>query len=620
MSTAKTEDAIVRFAIYPSIGLARVGNSPAGYYFGPEVPGGPRESQYRDAQGRLKRMAARFRIYGLNRRGKVVKEITASEARITWKVEVANTKAAWYDFLQALDIPASLGTNTAPGVACARRNADVVGAARAGLAITPPAVAISGRNQNPKGAGKYSLTGKFLGTRVYLGEVRTDEGGRLIFLGGRGHSASHTGAPATTFANNLGWYDDTSDGPIEATVEYRGRSHQATGAWVVVGPPDYAPGVLGVVTGYDLVFEVATRLDPSLLPAKPRFSEQIYPLLQRFTRQQWVNAGMARDFGFGTPTDFENPELIKKLNDPSSATQTLRSTIFGWFRNADYQYPVPAAQPPYYGDAVTLNTSTTDPREWMAILGTQYRWLEQWVEGNFVADGVAPAVTWDELSPAEQVRQIDRAVLDEALGGPFHPGAEFTWPMRHESMYRAPFRLKRRTGKVPDWGAQLTSSIALAAKGPLDGCFPGDVTRWMAVPWQADTSSCLSAYLPYVDDYLPTFWPARVPNDVLTEDQYRVLMDSRPSTGDKQTAFAFAQRRKWLRGIRYAELPTYPPKIYPSGPAINKFIGEWDKMGIIEARRGPGGDFPAEVWVETGRRPLTQHPTEVALIKITDES
>ena len=218
------EAGITRFAIFPSIGVARVGNSPEGYYLGPEVPGGPRAGDYRDSAGRLLRKAARFRVHGLDAAGNVVKEITAADARITWKVAIANKKAAWYDFIQALDIPASVGTNTVGGVSCNRRNADVTGAVRAGLAITPPPVSITGTGTNAQGGGeKYDFRGKFLGASVYLGELRTDADGRLLFLGGRGHSASHTHARATTFANNIGWYDDTSDGSVDATEI--GRAH-----------------------------------------------------------------------------------------------------------------------------------------------------------------------------------------------------------------------------------------------------------------------------------------------------------------------------------------------------------------------------------------------------------
>ena len=71
----------------------------------------------------------------------------------------------------------------------------------------------------------------------------------------------------------------------------------------------------------------------------------------------------------------------------------------------------------------------------------------------------------------------------------------------------------------------MTSEIALAEDGPLHASGPGDLTRWMAVPWQTDTSSCLSRYKRDVDGYLPTFWPARVPNDVLDLESYQAVMD-----------------------------------------------------------------------------------------------
>ena len=66
------------------------------------------------------------------------------------------------------------------------------------------------------------------------------------------------GTIAVTFANNDLWYDDTSDGPVDATVRIDGREIPVTGAWVVVAPPNYAPGIQSVVTMYDVMFEVAT--------------------------------------------------------------------------------------------------------------------------------------------------------------------------------------------------------------------------------------------------------------------------------------------------------------------------------------------------------------------------
>lgn len=103
-----SQQEIVDFRIYPSIGIARVGNSPEEYFFGPEVPGPHPEDpgNFRDGQGRIKRQAARFRVYGFNREGEVVREVTDDvDTEIRWTVQVANKKSAWFDFDLAMDIP-----------------------------------------------------------------------------------------------------------------------------------------------------------------------------------------------------------------------------------------------------------------------------------------------------------------------------------------------------------------------------------------------------------------------------------------------------------------------------------------------------------------------------------
>src|ERR1044072_3890613 len=119
-------DEIVRYVIHPGIGIARVGNSPEEYFIGPEAPGEPprAEGGFKDAAGRVKRQAARFRVYGLNEAGEAVREITADEAEITWRVHVANRKAAWYQFLNAMDLGPQFAMTAAP------RNSAVTGAGR----------------------------------------------------------------------------------------------------------------------------------------------------------------------------------------------------------------------------------------------------------------------------------------------------------------------------------------------------------------------------------------------------------------------------------------------------------------------------------------------------------
>jgi L-Lysine epsilon oxidase N-terminal len=112
------DETIVRAAIYPAIGVARVGNSRDGYFIGPEVRAPMKHPAgfYKDATGALKRQAARFRVYGLNAAGKVVKELTADNAQLTWRVHTAEhlLERTWRYY--ALDgLPLANGHRQLPG-------------------------------------------------------------------------------------------------------------------------------------------------------------------------------------------------------------------------------------------------------------------------------------------------------------------------------------------------------------------------------------------------------------------------------------------------------------------------------------------------------------------------
>jgi hypothetical protein len=218
--------------IHPAIGIARIGNSPAGFFIGPECPGlNPRpKGGYKDAQGRVKRQAARFRVFGYDKKGRLVKEITGAEAKIEWTVHLANRKAAWHQF-----------DGLTPNLPL--RNAGV--GARNSLVIDPGPRIIAGANKKAK-----FDTGMFLGIAVPLGEIRTDNRQRLLVLGGFGHSASPGNVPLVTFANNDGWHDDVSDGPVNALVKFKkgGKTLQAVGAWVVCPPPNFVPPIDHIIT------------------------------------------------------------------------------------------------------------------------------------------------------------------------------------------------------------------------------------------------------------------------------------------------------------------------------------------------------------------------------------
>jgi hypothetical protein len=585
-------ESIVTAKIHPGIGIARVGNSEE-YFVGPEIPyaTAPPEGGYRDAAGRLKRQAARFRVYGYDHAGKVVGELTAEHAEIAWSVHVANKKGAWYDFDFALDLPeAASGTS-------ARRNSSIQGKDREHLIIDPGPREVSGRGQSSPPFD----TGRFLDAPVYLGELKTDEEGRLIFIGGLGKSASPVGYSLNTFANNPGWHDDTSDGPVHATVKLGGKSIPVDAAWVVTAPPNYAPDIVSPQTMYDVIRNTISNL---LIPKQdvPSFTNDILPLLRQCVDAQWVNAGFLAMFGWQSPNDFLRKDYLTKLaTAPRSKNEDpfheLRRQIFYQFRNPGASDFNPIQWPPIYGDAFGSFDNPPGPREGFAVTKQLYGFLGKWADGNFIADydPEAPEPTsLESFTEAERPDMLDRAALHFCMGGPFHPGCEMTWPMRISSMYRAPYRLQERVQNRPDtdYGEYLTPVVALSSDGPLSASGPGDISKWMAVPWQADTDSCRAGYpgTPFPpDEFIPTFWPSRVPNTVLTEEYYKLAIDT--SLPLEQRYEAFHTRPLWLRHLKYQD-----PKI----DQLNAMVERFGEMGIVEKREFDAGpEFPSTMYVET---------------------
>src|SRR5215207_1268829 len=86
----------MRFKIHPAIGIARVGDSPDGFYLAPEQAGQlPGElnadgteqpiTTFKDAQHRVKRQAARFRLFSYDDQLKQGKEVEVGDIiTTTW--------------------------------------------------------------------------------------------------------------------------------------------------------------------------------------------------------------------------------------------------------------------------------------------------------------------------------------------------------------------------------------------------------------------------------------------------------------------------------------------------------------------------------------------------------
>jgi len=617
---------IVECRIHPAIGVARLGNSPTDSFIGPEVPGRYHEPAggFHDAQGRIARRSARFRIYGYNADGGVVREITAGEANITWAAYLANKKAAWYRINLPLDIPEAKGeldhSRSRGPDRNSRRNRGTAPNNSQDLIIDPGPRRISGQSVNADGGNPRFCfdNGQFLGITVPLGELRTDEEGRLLVLGGFGASGTTQPEPFNRIRdirNNDSWYDDASDGPVTASVVIDGKPLPVKPAWVVVAPPKFAVGIRPIGSTYDLVLQVASQLDPGYVPATPSFQEHIYPLLESFGQNQWVNAGFLRDFGWQANDNPISAENMAQLGDNSEANRPLREAVLQRFRRADYTTMNQDDWPPYFGDG--FDQPAKEPRQWLAVTELQYGWLEQWAAGNFTvgnwietsefqldgqAKGSGPERI-EDLPLQQRPRALDRAPLEECIGGSFKPGYEMPWIMRVPMLYESPFRIRHRIHLNPDrpiaprsraarhplternYGTEMNSEIALSPNGPFAATGPGDITKWMAIPWQGDAASC-TAFPSRGDPYLPTFWPAGIPNDVLTWEGYQLVMDGQLSTEARQEAFH--ERADWLRRLssRFND-------------SLNEFNREWHEFGLVTRQPGPAGDdFPDWIHVE----------------------
>lgn len=600
MSTeTKFAEQIAYAKIHPSVGIARVGNSSKedGFYVGPQVvdPLPRPENFYRDGTGALKREVAEFRIYGYDAQGRVLCELAMQDGvDIEWTVELANHKAAWYNFELALDIPEAA---TAPP--STRRNANVPFPERGTLSIQPGPRSIDA--PGAAGPAYHFDGGSFMGIPVPLGELRTDPRGRLWVFGGSGKSASFDGCAPTTFANNDGWYDDTSDGPVTARVRVGGRELRVAPAWVVVAPPNYGPQQKSVRTMYALMTDVAIQSGQLPVPTRPSFKNDLLPIFKALCDLQWMNAGFAAGFGYGMPQYFLAPAYLRKLAQEGDTYAQLRKTVANAFRNPQYEDASMKPWPWTYGDAMDVPMPPI-PRAMNALTTTQLAMLERWADGHFIADYDPDAAAGPHQDIAavpleEQPAMLDRAALEFCLADAFHPGCEMTWPVRHASMYSEPYRWRHRAkdDPEPDYGKTLTPSEACSFNGPLYGQFPGSVTRWMALPWQTDTASCRSGYDPQYDPYLPTFWPARVPNQVLSVENYDKVMNEELPRAERLAAFN--DRMDWDRtlGVGYQQ-------------QLQAMVSHFDRQGIVEVRKGipDDPDFPPVMQVEDrGGQPMS---------------
>jgi len=609
---------ISRVAVYPALGICRVGNS-QDWFLAPEIPGLPpmADGSYKVGTDAIKKQAQRFRVYAFDEAGEVLGEVTSADTDVEWTVHVANTKAAWYGFSNPLD-----NGEAAPGLPGRRRNDDIIGRETRAkrLVINPGPRSIAGPNANPNGDDDSArMVGTFWESMaVVLGHLRTDEQGRLIVIPGDGISESATpNNPITNFADNDAWHDDWCDGPVHASVTLSdGRVLEADSAWVVCCGPDFAPEIPPVVSLWDVMTDVAIEAGWIAPPPRPlSFREHLYPIFRAFALMEWVSTSSrlaAQWTGNTYAGSFDDPDALKVLANPAPENAPFREGILAVIRNPNNPELQEFTLPYMLGDGVNYPES---PLRWLKMPSSQYDLLVSWAAGDFINDLDAPdadaVADVSQLPLQKQPDALTRAALIPCSGGAFHPGVELTWPIRHAGLYSEPYRIALATDRAPDliqdFGMLLTPDLALNGVGDTPSVIghqmPGDLTRWMGLPWQCDAYSCQQ--VTFASDFpVANWWPALVPIDVMPEAYYNGLMNTSIPQPERQSFLE--DRVVWSRGV--AGVGYHAEASYLDG--IRQMVALWSRMGFVVRLPGPDDpnrppNTPAEVYVEVGRGNLS---------------
>ncbi|WP_052681305.1 LodA/GoxA family CTQ-dependent oxidase [Saccharothrix sp. ST-888] len=447
-------DDIATVRIHPAIGIARVGNSPDGWFLGPERPGvhpTPEHGEFKDEAGRVKRQAVRFRCFGFNRNGDQWLELTHSpDAAIEWTVHVANRKAAALRFVA--DTPRNKGMN------------------REDMVIDPGPRTLAGPGGRARfDGGRFALNPvdreQKPGVEVPLGEMWTEPSGHLMVLGALGYAASPAGRDCTDFADNDGWYDDSCDGPVDAVVRLKGRAEPlfAERAWLITAPPKYAPQLEDVVTLWDQLVDLFADGRDTELP--PSYTEDIQPILRRAGTMGAVNQAAGGRIHAGWPEPLYGYYGRRKVT--------------GWLRPLGFENPKGEV-----GEGMPKLAGNPRPH----LTGVQYAAMMRWRDGDFERDW-APSSGPEQAEPGPAGSGgpvtpdgLDRSALEAAVGTVFEPGIE-----------AGRFFLNKDNWAQPHGSLRFDRKIG-----------PGDVSARMAVPWQADFFACGEFW-----------WPVSRPNQVL---------------------------------------------------------------------------------------------------------
>jgi hypothetical protein len=494
------------YRIYPSIGIARVGDSRDGFIIGPEAPGVTPEGPFRGKDDGIKPQGARFRVFQVdidaNENETVVREVTgAADVQIEWTVQLANRKAAGRQIFGD-------GTGT-----LTRNNAAKL--RNAGFDRDTLVIAATASIKNAAGAAATRLTGSIAFAKakkvrqrvdnIELATLRTDDAGRLVVVGGPGIAGSPANTKLERFSDNDGWYDSVSDGPVSATLRIGKTAHQVIPAWVVVTVPRYAPGVYGIVTWFDQALNMARTSEDGTFdpPRTTSFLQDVYPILKR---TDGLAAVHFTAHGHGDSA-LASPQRLEKFQSDAAARTRLLNRLTRPNAEADNFEKVPDTLMPMLNSGA--NPDPNGPKwAYLSLTAYQIAHLQHWAIGDFVNDwpGAPPKPTsFDKIPVGRQPHALNEAALEACVGGPFFPGIEGTYDISRIGTYH-PERYLRQEFRI-------------------DPRLPaGSLTEKMALPWQADFADCERFW-----------WPSQRPVAVTTAsgasaEWSRGINDPKPDT------------------------------------------------------------------------------------------
>jgi hypothetical protein len=151
--------------------------------------------------------------------------------------------------------------------------------------------------------------------------------------------------------------------------------------------------------------------------------------------------------------------------------------------------------------------SDVERSNFLTLTATQFFILGQYAKGTF-SQSAAPA-------RGEGIA-LDQASLENCVGGAFCPGIEMTWICRDTTIYMP---LPSNPSLSDAFGLRhkdVTGGLTLSNGANNDysaGLEPGDIIKYMAQPWQADSNLCSVQPIPSNG---PNYWwwPAQRPYSV----------------------------------------------------------------------------------------------------------